>query len=143
MRRLLGPVGERAIVNEIKRFELFTDGRSAMVPLQEPDLIIERSELIRGLAREAQDYGARLELGCRFASLESKGSGVELTFERAGSAAPERVAAESVVGADGAYSAVAKAAGWRAAANGSAGAGAGGPARRHARRLSPRVVPPR
>ncbi len=113
MRRLLGPVGERAVVNEIKRFELFTDGRSAMVPLQEPDLIIERSELIRGLAREAQDHGARLELGRRFASLESKGSGVELTFERAGSAAPERVAAEFVVGADGAYSAVAKAAGWR------------------------------
>jgi flavin-dependent dehydrogenase len=112
MRRLLGPVGERAVVNEIKRFELFTDGRSAMVPLHEPDLIIERSELIRGLACEAQEYGARLELGCRFASLESKGSGVELTFERAGSAAPERVTAESVVGADGAYSSVAKAAGW-------------------------------
>jgi len=113
MRRLLGPVGERSVVNEIKRFELFTDGRSAMVPLQEPDLIIERAELIRGLAREAQDYGARLELGRRFASLESKGSGVELTFEHTGNAAPERVAAESVVGADGAYSAVAKAAGWR------------------------------
>jgi flavin-dependent dehydrogenase len=112
MRRLLGPVGERAIVNEIKRFELFTDGRSALVPLQEPDLIIERSELIRGLAREAQEYGARLELGRRFASLQGNGSGVELTFERAGSATPERVAAESVVGADGAYSSVAKAAGW-------------------------------
>jgi flavin-dependent dehydrogenase len=112
MRHLLGPVGERAIVNEIKRFELFTDGRSAMVPLQEPDLVIERAELIRGLASEAQEHGARVELGCRFASLESKGSGVELTFERAGSAAPERVAAESVVGADGAYSSVAKAAGW-------------------------------
>ena len=112
MRHLLGPVAERTIVNEIKRFELFTDGRSAMVPLQEPDLVIERSELIRGLAGEAQEHGARVELGCRFASLESKGAGVELTFERAGSATPERVAAESVVGADGAYSSVAKAAGW-------------------------------
>jgi flavin-dependent dehydrogenase len=114
MRQQLGPVGERAIVNEIKRFELFTDGRSALVPLQEPDLIIERAELIRGLAREAQEYGARLEMGCRFNSIESKGSGVELTFERAGSAPPERVETESVVGADGAYSAVAKAAGWPA-----------------------------
>jgi flavin-dependent dehydrogenase len=35
-----------------------------------------------------------------------------LTFERSASAAPERIAAESVVGADGAYSSVAKAAGW-------------------------------
>jgi flavin-dependent dehydrogenase len=114
MRRLLGPVGERSVVNEIKRFELFTDGRSAMVPLQEPDLIIERSELIHGLAKEAQDYGARLELGRRFSSLESKDSGVELTFERTGSDTPERVTTQSVVGADGAYSAVAKAAGWPA-----------------------------
>jgi flavin-dependent dehydrogenase len=112
MRRLLGSVGERAVVNEIKRFELFTDGRSAMVPLQEPDLIIERAQLIHGLAHEAQEHGARLELGRRFASLESNGSGLHLTFERAGSASCERVAAESVVGADGAYSTVAKTAGW-------------------------------
>ena len=112
MRRILGPVGERAIVNEINRFELFTDGRAAMIPLQEPDLIIERSQLIRGLAQEAQDYGARLELGRRFASLQGKGPGLELVFERAGSSDYERVAADAVVGADGAHSSVAKAAGW-------------------------------
>jgi len=112
MRRLLGPVGERAIVNEINRFELFTDGRAAMIPLQDPDLIIERSQLIRGLAREAQDYGARLELGRRFASLQGKGPGLELVFERAGSSACERVTADAVVGADGARSSVAKSAGW-------------------------------
>jgi flavin-dependent dehydrogenase len=83
-----------------------------MIPLQEPDLIIERSTLIRGLAHEAQEHGARLELGRRFASLEGTGAGVELAFERAGSSAGERVVAESVVGADGAYSSVARAAGW-------------------------------
>src|SRR3984885_9517007 len=33
MRTLLGEVGERAIVNEIRKFELFTDGRTAQVPL--------------------------------------------------------------------------------------------------------------
>ena len=112
MRRLLGPVGDRAIVNQINRFELFTDGRAAMVPLAVPDLIIERSELIRGLAREAQDHGARIELGRRFASLESKGSGLEVVFERTGSSARESVAADALVGADGAHSSVAKAAGW-------------------------------
>jgi flavin-dependent dehydrogenase len=112
MRRLLGPVGERAIVNQINRFELFTDGRAAMIPLQDPDLIIERSQLIRGLAREAQDYGARLELGRRFVSLQSKGPGIELAFERAGGSSREHVTAEAVVGADGARSSVAKAAGW-------------------------------
>jgi len=112
MRRLLGPVGERAIINQINRFELFTDGRAAMIPLQDPDLIIERSQLIRGLAREAQDYGARLELGRRFVSLQSKGPGLELAFERVGGSSCEHVTAEAAVGADGARSSVARAAGW-------------------------------
>jgi flavin-dependent dehydrogenase len=112
MRRLLGPVGERAVVNQINRFELFTDGRAATIPLQDPDLIIERSQLIRGLAGEAQDYGARLELGRRFAALRGKGNTLELVFERAGGSSCEHVTAESVVGADGARSSVARAAGW-------------------------------
>ncbi len=58
MRTLLGEVGERAVINEIRKFELFTDGRAAQVPLDRPDLIIERSQLIRGLAEQAQSHGA-------------------------------------------------------------------------------------
>ncbi|MFZ0412763.1 MAG: FAD-dependent monooxygenase, partial [Candidatus Acidiferrales bacterium] len=50
MRHLLGPAAEGCVVNEIRRFELFTDGRSAVVPLKNPDLIIERRILIQGLA---------------------------------------------------------------------------------------------
>src|SRR5574340_192090 len=38
MRDLLGAAVERSIVNEIRRFELFTDGRSAAVSLKNPDL---------------------------------------------------------------------------------------------------------
>src|SRR5487761_339034 len=53
MRTLLGQVGESAVVNEIRKFELFTDGRSAQVPLNRPDLIVERSHLIRDLAQDA------------------------------------------------------------------------------------------
>src|SRR5580700_4081250 len=36
MRSLLGAVGDGAVVNEIRKFELFTDGRSAQVPLNNP-----------------------------------------------------------------------------------------------------------
>jgi len=50
MRSLLGHAAECSIVNEIRRFELFTDGRSANVTLKHPDLIIERRSLIQGLA---------------------------------------------------------------------------------------------
>ena len=53
MRDLLGRAGEKAIVNEIHNFELFTDGRSATIALKHPDLIIERRSLIQGLAEEA------------------------------------------------------------------------------------------
>jgi flavin-dependent dehydrogenase len=112
MRELLGPVAKRAIVNEIKRFELFTDGRSATVPLEQPDLIIERNRLIKDLAEDAEAHGAQLQFGRRFASLHANGHGIELAFERSDRSAGERASFGSVVGADGAQSAVAQAAGW-------------------------------
>src|SRR5580704_14017311 len=57
MRTLLGRAAEGSIVNEIRRFELFTDGRSATFELKQPDLIIERRALIQGLAEEARRAG--------------------------------------------------------------------------------------
>ena len=54
MRALLGAAGEASVVNEIRRFELFTDGRAATISLNRPDLIIERRALIQRLAEEAQ-----------------------------------------------------------------------------------------
>lgn len=112
MRELLGRLAERSIVNEIRRFELFTNGRSATVPLDRPDLIIERAHLIRDLAQDAEEHGARIEFGWRFASLQPDKSGIELGFEHADKSARESVSVGAVVGADGARSAVAQAAGW-------------------------------
>src|SRR5258705_3586398 len=82
MRTLLGEVGERAVIHEIRKIELFTDGRTAQVPLDRPDLIIERSRLIRGLAEQAQSQGAKVSLGNRFLSLESNGNGWRVGVER-------------------------------------------------------------
>ncbi len=112
MRDLLGRLGETSIVNEIHRFELFTDGRAAAVQLERPDLIIERASLIRRLAEQAAGAGAQLEFGRRFVGLEGNGEGLTLTVERIRDGAKERVPAETVVGADGAVSNVAQAAGW-------------------------------
>ena len=83
MRALLGQVGESAVVNEIHKFELFTDGRTAQVPLARPDLIIERSHLIRNLARDAESHGARISFGNRFVDLQSNGTGLRVRVERA------------------------------------------------------------
>ena len=99
-----------SILNEIRRFELFTDGRSATVSLKQPDLIIERSRLIRSLAEEAQAAGARFEYDTRFLGLLPNGSGLHVDIDRGGQR--DRIHADCVVGADGAVSRVARAAGW-------------------------------
>jgi digeranylgeranylglycerophospholipid reductase len=114
MRSLLGRAAEGSIVNEIRRFELFTDGRAATITLKHPDLIIERRALIQGLAEEAQRAGASVELGRRFHSLHPNSKGMVLEVERCSDGSREEVHADTIVGSDGASSRVAKAAGWEA-----------------------------
>src|SRR5580692_113545 len=112
MRTLLGRAAEGSIVNEIRRFELFTDGRSATFELKQPDLIIERRALIQGLAEEARRAGAGLELGRRFHALHSNGRGLVLEVERCTDGSREEIHADTIIGGDGAASRVARAAGW-------------------------------
>jgi flavin-dependent dehydrogenase len=112
MTDLLGEAGKGCVVNEIRKFELFTDGRAATISLNQPDLIIERSKLIRGLATQAQKAGAQLALGRQFRSLTASQGGINLEFERTGTKTTEDCAAEIVVGGDGAASRVAQSAGW-------------------------------
>ena len=109
-RRQVNGAAGASILNEIRRFELFTNGRSAIVSLRQPDLIIERSRLIRALAEEAKDTGAQFDYDTRFLGLAPNGRGLRVCVDRAGRR--EELRAESVVGADGAVSRVARAAGW-------------------------------
>src|SRR5579864_305393 len=94
MRTLLGQVGETSVVNEIRKFELFTDGRAAQIPLDRPDLIIERSRLIRDLAGDAQSHGAKISFGNRFVNLQSNGTGLRVNVERAQDARIEELHAD-------------------------------------------------
>jgi flavin-dependent dehydrogenase len=112
MRNILGAAGENSIVNEIRRFEIFTDGRFATVALKNPDLIIERSKLIRGLAEQAQSAGAKVEFGKRFHSLQPNHRGLALEIERCSDGSREEVGADTVIGGDGATTRVGRAAGW-------------------------------
>ena len=48
VRRQLGSSANESVLNEIRRFELFTDGRSAQVALAKPDLVIERAKIDSG-----------------------------------------------------------------------------------------------
>lgn len=112
MRDLLGEVGDRSVVNTISRFELVTGGRTASVTLSEPDLIIERAVLIRGLAELAASAGVDLCMGSRVAGLTANEGGVTLEVGRGG--ATEHRTSTTVVGADGTFSRVARTAGWPA-----------------------------
>jgi flavin-dependent dehydrogenase len=112
MRDLLGSAAQKSVVNEIRHFELFTDGRAAKITLKHPDLIIERRTLIQGLAEEAQRAGASVELGRRFHALHANGRGLVLEIDRCDDGTREEVRADTIVGGDGASSRVAHAAGW-------------------------------
>jgi digeranylgeranylglycerophospholipid reductase len=109
-RNQLGAAARESIINEIRRFELYTDGRSAQIALSKPDLIIERSRLIPALAREAEASGAKLSFDTRFLGMGPNSSGLRLETETGGRR--EELHAASVVGADGATSRVARTAGW-------------------------------
>jgi digeranylgeranylglycerophospholipid reductase len=114
MRDMLGALGEPAVVNEIRRFEIRSDGRSAEVMLDQPDLIIERSTLIHTLAEQARAAGARVMLGRRFLGLTPHGHPPTLDLELRDTGERESAPASVVIGADGALSEVARSAGWPA-----------------------------
>ncbi len=109
-RRQLAVSANESVLNEIRRFELFTDGRSAQIALAKPDLIIERAKLIPALAREARQAGAEISFDTRFLGLSPNAKGIQVEVESSGWR--EALHAESVVGADGAASRVARTAGW-------------------------------
>lgn len=109
-RTQMATVAQKSVINEIRRFELFTDGRSAQIALKKPDLIIERSRLIASLAEEAQKAGTSFSFDTRFLGVGPNERGLRLEIETRGKR--EELHADSVVGADGAASRVARAAGW-------------------------------
>ena len=109
-RNQLGAAANESVLNEIRRFELFTDGRSAQIALTKPDLIIERAKLIPALARDAQRCGAEISFKSRFLGLSPNANGIHVQVESSGER--EELHAETVVGADGAASRVARSAGW-------------------------------
>lgn len=109
-REQLGATASSSIVNEIRRFELFTDGRSAEIALHRPDLIIERARLIPSLAAAAANAGAKLSFDTRFLGLGPNARGLRLEVETGGHR--HELHADAVVGADGVTTRVGRAAGW-------------------------------
>lgn len=111
---ILGALCERSTTNKIHHFELFADGHISTISLRRPDLIIERSKLIQGLAATAEASGARVLSEHRFLGLKQNGKSLNVTLLCNGDRESVDVSTNILVGADGAFSKVAKDAGWPA-----------------------------
>ena len=109
---LTGPLYQSALVNRIHRFELFADGRVAEISLRQPDLVIERSKLLHELATQAKDSGAEIFTGHRFLNLKPNGKQLAFSISNNGNGKPVEEYTDILVGADGAFSGVAKSGGW-------------------------------
>jgi len=109
---LLGSACEGSVVNTIRHFELYADGRIGKISLGRPDLVIERSKLIRSLARRAEASGVQILTGNRFRGLRPNGRRVSFSLASNGGAELREESADVIVGADGALSSVAQSAGW-------------------------------
>ena len=75
---LIGSLCEDSVINKIQSYDLYADGRFGKVSLRHPDVVIERSGLIRRLAERAEASGVKIYTGHRFIGL--KPNGKQLTF---------------------------------------------------------------
>ncbi|MGH9768111.1 MAG: FAD-dependent monooxygenase [Blastocatellia bacterium] len=107
---VLGFIPEEVILNEVKHVELFSKSRTTKLELARPDLIIERQKLLVLLARMAEEAGAKILLGRRFLTFTSSGSGVNVVFRDSSAGIERQSQADVLIGADGAFSGVARAA---------------------------------
>jgi len=112
LRTVLGKLCDGIVVNRIHRFELFADGRVGAIPLRRPDLVIDRSTLIRRLAEHAEENGAKIRTGQRFLDLKPNGKRLNFTLSSNGNGNHVEESAQVLVGADGACSRVAEKGGW-------------------------------
>jgi flavin-dependent dehydrogenase len=108
LERVLGFSAASAVLNRVHTLELITGRRSVPITLAEPDLIVERAQLLRVLARKADEAGVRQVKGAVFQGLETDGRLTTARFKQRGSDRAYNVPAGAVIGSDGVRSQVAR-----------------------------------
>ena len=105
---VLGFYPKEAVVNEINRIDLYSPNRSVSIPMKEPDLVVERSAVMRMLARLATQAGVEIRGHCKFQALTESSGGVEVTIHDIERDRIEKFTTRILIGADGMGSRVAK-----------------------------------
>jgi len=110
LRKILGSLPDDMILHEIDAMAVATSNRETTIPLKEPDLIVERAGLIGWLASKFETAGGKLFLDHRFERFQQTSGGLDIVLQ---TSKGETIVAskEALIGADGAFSNVAKAAG--------------------------------
>ena len=99
-----------SVLHEIDVLAVATTSREITVCLKEPDLIVERASLIRWLASKFETAGGKLFLDHRFEGFQQASDGLGVSLQTSTNESIV-LAEQAVIGADGVFSNVAKAAG--------------------------------
>ena len=105
---VLGFFPYEAVCNKIERIDLFSPQRSVTISMKQPDLVVERSAVVRLLAKKALEAGVEIRGGCKFLNMEPAHGGARITIRDVHRDRVEEFKAKTVIGADGTFSRVAK-----------------------------------
>jgi flavin-dependent dehydrogenase len=105
----LGFTPAAATLNRLHTIQLRSARRTVTVPLAEPDLVVERTAILRLLAERALQGGAEIITGYRLAAMAPTRAGALLTLRDLKRDRTEEIEAPIVIGADGGFSTVARA----------------------------------
>src|ERR1044071_2738661 len=102
---VLGFFPHEAVYNQIDRIDLFSPQRSVTIPMAEPDLVVERSAVVRLLAQKAVEAGVEIRGGCKFVKMEPAAEGgAAITIRDIHNDHYESFTARTIIGADGSFS---------------------------------------
>jgi flavin-dependent dehydrogenase len=108
---VLGFFPREAVVNEIDQIDLYSPRCAVSIPMQESDLVVERSSIIRMLAGMALRAGVEIRGGCKLVDLQAADKHLTLTIRDTHNESTEKFNVKTLIGADGMSSRVAKNAG--------------------------------
>ena len=107
---ILDFVPEEAIINRIRYIELFSRSKSARLELSPPDLVVERGKLLNLFARLAKGAGVKIMFNRQFEGFVQFGRKVVVSLKNLDTREECGRSTDILIGADGAQSAVARAA---------------------------------
>jgi digeranylgeranylglycerophospholipid reductase len=105
--KILGFAPKTAIVNQIKKIELFSRNQKAVIELEQPDIILDREKLIKILANKARSLGVEIKLGFELLAFQKKPKELILKV-RNKKGKVEKLRVDILIGADGVNSRVKK-----------------------------------